>query len=263
MLIKCPLECAGCEKGVCRKDAKSHVNDKLLSHVMMQSVRIKNVNAKLTLLKAACEQRMTKSEAILEQRMTILKTVFERRMAKLENKVGELDRMIASKPQPLGQPQQPDGHVTGTYKPVGAEFTMTNFEEYKRDNDIWYSPHFFTHPNGYKMCLRVDANGIASGRGTHLSVFVCLMRGEFDDRLKWPFQGNISIKLVNQREDRYHVIQTVGSRNASSERCKRVLTDERINNGWGFLNFLPHAELQPKYLKNDCIKLCIKKIELY
>ena len=226
---------------------------------MMQSVRIKNVNAKLTLLKAACEQRMTKSEAILEQRMTILKTVFERRMAKLENKVVELDRMITSKPQPLGQPQQPDGHVTGTYKPVGAEFTMTNFAEYKRDSDIWYSPHFYTHPNGYKMCLRVDANGIGSGRGTHLTVFVCLMRGEFDDRLKWPFQGNISIKLVNQREDRYHVIQTVGSRNASSERCKRVLTDEHINNGLGFLNFLPHAELQPKYLKNDCIKLCIKK----
>jgi hypothetical protein len=35
---------------------------------------------------------------------------------------------------------------------------MTNFEEYKKDNDIWFSPHFYTHPNGYKMCLGVVAN---------------------------------------------------------------------------------------------------------
>jgi hypothetical protein len=54
-------------------------------------------------------------------------------MTKLENKVSEPDRLIASKPRPLGQSQQPSGHVTGTYKPVGAEFTMTNFDEYKRD----------------------------------------------------------------------------------------------------------------------------------
>jgi hypothetical protein len=169
-------------------------------------------------------------------------------------------KMIASKSQPFGR--QPDRYVTGTYKPVGAQFTMTDFDEYRRDDDIWYSPHFYTHPNGYKMYLRIDANGNASGRGTHLSVFVCLMQGEFDDQLKWPFQGNITIKLANQEEDRDHVIQTFYSRDAG-ERCERVMTKERINNGWGIGRFLSHAELQPKYLKNNCIILCIRKMDLY
>lgn len=39
---------------------------------------------------------------------------------------------------------------------------------------------------------------------THLSIFVCLMIGEYDDRLEWPFEGDIYIELLNQREDSEH-----------------------------------------------------------
>ena len=92
------------------------------------------------------------------------------------------------------QPGQPSSNlVTGTYKSKGAEFTMTDFKEYQKDSEDWFSPHFYTHPNGYKMCLSVYAKGNGSGRSTHLSVFVCLMKGEFDDQLKWSFQGKITV----------------------------------------------------------------------
>ena len=273
-LINCPLGCAGCGNGVYRKDAKSHVDDKLLGHVMIQSTQIKDVSAKLTRLEAACEQGMTKLNTTFEQRMTNLEAAFEQRvtnlevafqqgMTKLENKISELDRMmVASKPQSLGQLQQPDGCVTGICKPVVAEFTMTNFEEHKRNENVWYSPHFYTHPNGYKMCLRVDANGTGSGRSTHLSVFVYLMRGEFDHRLKWPFRGNIiSIIFVNQKEDKDHIVKTVMfTITVQRIYCQRVRTDEP-SLGYGCGQFLPFTKLQ-KYLKNDCIKLCIKEVEL-
>ena len=33
-----------------------------------------------------------------------------------------------------------------------VEFTMTDFEQHKRDDDRWYSPPFYTQPKGYKMC---------------------------------------------------------------------------------------------------------------
>ena len=234
-LIKCPVGCAGCEKGIFRKDIKSHVGDKQLSVVMIQSTLAKEL--------AQLHKKMEEVETKLTR--IIIDTT-----------------MIASKLQSLDQPQQPGGRVTGTYKPVGAEFTMTNFDEYKRDEDRWYSPHFYTHSNGYKMCLRVDANGNASGQGTHLSVFVYLLQGEFDDQLEWPFRGNITVKLVNQEEDRDHVVETLYSINAR-ERCERVMSEDRIENGWGIGRFLPHAELQPKYLKDDCIKLHVKKIEFY
>ena len=64
---------------------------------------------------------------------------------------------------------------------------MENFQQYRDSNQIWYSPGFYNSPGGYKMCLRVDANG--SGKGTHVSCYVYLMSGEYDDILEWPFKG--------------------------------------------------------------------------
>ena len=37
------------------------------------------------------------------------------------------------------------------------------------------------------MYLEIDANGFNDGEGTYVSVYVSLMRGEFDDQLMWPF----------------------------------------------------------------------------
>ncbi len=51
------------------------------------------------------------------------------------------------------------------------------------------------------MRLRVDANGDGNGKGTHVSVYICLMRGDNDDNLKWPFKGTIEVSLLNQLED--------------------------------------------------------------
>lgn len=174
--------------------------------------------------------------------------------------------VVVSTPQP-GRPssnQHCITRVTGTYKPSGAKFTMTDFEEYKKDNDMWWSSHFYTHPNGYKMCLRVHANGLGSSKDIHLSVFVCLMRGEFDDWLKWPFKGSVTIKLMNQEEDEDHIVQTAKYYTSISEEYfARVVEEERSSKVWGIHKFIPLTKLQPKYLKNDCIKLCIKKVEIF
>ncbi|MCG8625215.1 MAG: hypothetical protein MJE68_24860, partial [Proteobacteria bacterium] len=90
-----------------------------------------------------------------------------------------------------------------------------------------------------------------------------LMKGEFDDQLKWPFRGNVTFKLMNQEEDSDHVLDTASSQYVPL-RCKRVMTEGRPDdNAWGIPEFSPHTELQPKYLKNDCIKFCLKKIDLY
>ena len=35
------------------------------------------------------------------------------------------------------------------------------------------------------------------------------MRGEFDDRLKWPFRGDITIQLLNQERDEGHVVRAI------------------------------------------------------
>ena len=61
--------------------------------------------------------------------------------------------------------------------------TMTDFEQKKSTNSPWYSPSFYTHPHGYKMCLRVDANGNGDSKNSHVSIFVYMVRGEYDKSL--------------------------------------------------------------------------------
>ena len=65
-----------------------------------------------------------------------------------------------------------------------------NFSYHKRQGKAWYSPPFYSEPGGYKFCLRIDPNGMLEGKESHLSVWVYVMRGRFDESLKWPFTGN-------------------------------------------------------------------------
>ena len=86
------------------------------------------------------------------------------------------------------------------------ELTMTQFSTHKENDDVWFSPPFYTGPGGYTMCIGVIANGRGSGAGTHVSVSVHLMRGEYDSRLVWPFRGNITIQLVNHNGNINHTV---------------------------------------------------------
>lgn len=51
---------------------------------------------------------------------------------------------------------------------------------------------FYTNKYGYKMCLRIYLNGDGTGRGSHLSLFFVVMRGQSDALLKWPFNQKVN-----------------------------------------------------------------------
>ena len=42
---------------------------------------------------------------------------------------------------------------------------------------------------------------------THVAAYVHLMRGEHDDQLQWPFEGDVYIELLNWREDKKHLVE--------------------------------------------------------
>ena len=137
-----------------------------------------------------------------------------------------------------------------------VEFTMTNFEQHKSDHDNWCSPPFYTHPEGYKMCLKVYASGNGVGNGSYVSVFVSIMKGEFDNKLKWPFRRNFTISLLDQEDKNSHDMgQTVHFTDTVPVEFSSRSIDKESNKGWGLPKFIPHADLQSK---NDCLKLRIQ-----
>ena len=126
-------------------------------------------------------------------------------------------------------------------------FRLTNYQKRKKDNDKFYSSPFYTSPTGYKMCIRVDANGYGGGNGTHVTVYAHLMKGDNDDSLTWPFTGSVTVELLNQLEDKNHHTHPV-SFPADSVASKRVVEGER-GTGRGRPQFIPHSELD--YYNSD------------
>jgi TNF receptor-associated factor 4 len=146
---------------------------------------------------------------------------------------------------------------------------LEGFEEKKRNNEDWYSNPVYSHFGGYKMCLRVYPHGVGIGKGTHVSVFIFLMKGDNDENLKFPFKGRIVVSLLNQLEDQNHLTRELWSpENDIPEAYKeRVTTGERSSKGWGQHKFIPHEDLNYnsdencQYLKNDCLFFRVDKFE--
>ena len=181
----------------------------------------------------------------------------------LEFRVSELKAKVEVLKKEVKDLKDAQQVATNTGQPIGqVEFTMTNFEQHKVENDRWFSSHFYTHPQGYKMCLSVAANGFGSNKGMHTSVFIHLMKGEFDEQLKWPYVGKITVMLVDQLENRRHYTRTI-SFDTAPEIYKKRVTDGLTNPaGYGAAIFLSHADLEPHYLKNNCLKFRIVRVEL-
>ena len=142
-------------------------------------------------------------------------------------------------------------------KSMPIKFKITSFSKLKACNEIVYSPAFYTSPGGYKMCIRVDTNGGGVGKGTHVSVYAYLMRGENDDNLPWPFTGTVTVELLNQLEDDNHYSDKTTF--PPDEVSQRVENKERASNGYGSTRYISHSDLgynakkRCQYLKNDCL----------
>jgi hypothetical protein len=61
-----------------------------------------------------------------------------------------------------------------------------------------YSPPFYSSQTGYKMQLRLFLNGDSSTRGTHMSLYLVIMKGDYDAIVHWPFTFKVTFTLLNQ-----------------------------------------------------------------
>ena len=62
-----------------------------------------------------------------------------------------------------------------------------------------HSAPCFTSEYGYKFCLRAYLDGDGLGSGTHLSLFIVIMKSDHDSILEWPFQKKVNFTLINQQ----------------------------------------------------------------
>ena len=149
------------------------------------------------------------------------------------------------------------GSLVTTESVAGCQFTISEYSKRKEFNNIYYSPPFTTtSPKDYKFCLKVHANGYGSGKGSHITIAVVIMKGQHDDDLKWPFTGTIIIEVLNWLKDKEHWKQILTI--DTNDKIARVSKGE-YGADYGLDNFIAHSSLSStntKYLYQDCI--CVR-----
>ena len=66
-------------------------------------------------------------------------------------------------------------------------------EAYTGETLSVYNPPLFTSLHGYRMCLRLYLDGDGQGKGMHVSLFLVIMKLDYDDLLLWPFKQKVTL----------------------------------------------------------------------
>ena len=224
-VIQCDFSYAGCGAQLQRRLMSAHMKEGMEAHLSLLSLVVPTL------------------QTIVQQQGDLLKQMRDQikqqgdQMKQMENRIKQLEK---------------------TFPPVAVDIIMDDFEQHKKSNDFWYSPPFYTHLGGYRMGLNVCANGVGDGKGTHVTVGVHLMRGEFDDLLKWPFRGDVTIQLKKNDLPHYQLILPL--KDNTPNRCVCKPTKER-NDSCGYPQYISHADLYAGgYLKDDKLVFCVSDI---
>ena len=253
--VDCNFKDAGCDKRLLRKDMQSHLTEEQVTHLSLLvfvnqtlSTRLAEKDSEIAEMKEEMKQMKDEVESLRENLM--------KDKDPSHRGFGTLSRVQAPSYTML------EHHITTLQHHmhiVPLQFTLREFNEHKTNSEEWFSEPFYTHPRGYRMRLNVDANGYDEYKGTHVSVFIRLVRGDFDNTLHWPFQGTVTIQLLNQSEDYGHLEKSI-----NVDGAHRITMGEWGTKSWGIWEFVAHSALRSKkcqYLKFDCLRFFVTKVE--
>ena len=239
-VVPCPNNCG---ESLQRKNVENHLNS---------TCPLEVVNCSFSYV--GCEERLPRKDMpahineSLAVHMSLQAVSHQRQLEKLETRIKKLESEVLT--------AHSESFIRAHLRILPVTIVMNGFSEKKKWRRSWKSEPFYTHPHGFKMCLDIRANGDGVGIDTHVSVYVCIMCGEFDDQLDWPFRGTVCFKLLDQEEkeeERKHYQTVLSFLNSNKESNSRVTNGDCSRSGWGQPTFISHEKLCPNYLKNDSL----------
>ena len=119
-----------------------HYKSNMIEHV-------KSIFTKITEL----DQTLSKHESTLKEQADLIKAQ--------DKRVGDLEKIANS--QLIWRIE---------------DYTRKMKEAKAGNGDTLFSPTFTTSKHGYRLCASVCLNGDGKGKGTHMSVFISVLKGE-------------------------------------------------------------------------------------
>lgn len=116
---------------------------------------------------------------------------------------------------------------------------------------------FYTRKQGYKLSLRVDPDGDQTKRNSYLSVYVGIMKGDYDSILPWPFCEQVTFSVIDQQPDaaqRKNVVAVVRPSETPGFSCRPSV--EQNPKPFGFRRLISHKVLKTRrYVEHDTLFL--------
>ncbi|XP_011877424.1 PREDICTED: TNF receptor-associated factor 6-A [Vollenhovia emeryi] len=119
---------------------------------------------------------------------------------------------------------------------------------------MFYSPGFYTSPNGYKICARIN---VSSKDPNYLSFVLHIMKSENDDALDWPFNGTMYFVLVHPHDSRKNICEITSSK--PDLEAFRKPTCELNKRSFGYTEFISVRDVND-FLQHDTL---IFRIEVH
>ena len=151
-----------------------------------------------------------------------------------------------------------------------ATFIMNDYARLKSENQLWKSPAFFTHPNGYRMHIEVYPGGGPEEESREfLSLYFRMSSGPNDDNLIWPFRGVSAVEILNQTQNRYHHLMAINWATAGENVTQKPRSGSpwEVSEGWGLQKFISHTDLEARsaeraYVHNDSIYFRVRSVKV-
>ncbi|XP_067031718.1 TNF receptor-associated factor 6-like isoform X2 [Acropora muricata] len=227
-VLPCPYLELGCTAKVERQNLEKHLLDQTSSHLSL-----------------ACKKLVNFRKEFDDE-----KAKFKKQIDDLKKDYGSLVLKLSAQEKETSKAKM----ETPTFVWKLSAFSEMLRQAKQGRNVKIHSTPFYTAPFGYKLKLDVKPNGDGSGKNTHLSVFVIVMKGEYDGMLLWPFNQKVSFTLIDQQEssdERENIVMHFRAGN-NPENFMRPKSEE--NRGRGFTRFVSHEKLKTrKFIVDDTL----------
>ncbi|XP_061204365.1 TNF receptor-associated factor 5 isoform X3 [Neopsephotus bourkii] len=195
----------------------------------------------------------------VKQKIALMET-YDQRLVVLEGQSSKHDLQINIHKAQLNKNEERFKLLEGTCYNGKLIWKITDYKTKKKEAvegrvlSIFSQP-FYTSRCGYRLCARAYLNGDGSGKGTHVSLYFVVMRGEFDSLLLWPFKQKVTLMLLDQSGKKNHIVEVFRA-DPNSSSFKRP--DGEMNIASGCPRFVPHAVLENTkntYIRDDTLFL--------
>uniref|UniRef100_A0A8C9NZG3 TNF receptor-associated factor n=1 Tax=Spermophilus dauricus TaxID=99837 RepID=A0A8C9NZG3_SPEDA len=198
----------------------------------------------------------------MKQKITLLETN-DQRLVVLEGETNKHDAHINIHKAQLNKNEERFKLLEGACYNGKLIWKVTDYKMKKKEAVDGHIVSIFSQPfytsrcgyRGYRLCARAYLNGDGSGKGTHLSLYFVVMRGEFDSLLQWPFKQRVTLMLLDQSGKKNHIMETFKA-DPNSSSFKRP--DGEMNIASGCPRFVAHSTLENSkntYIKDDTLFL--------